>query len=86
MKNSNYNYSGWKLNGFLALFINLALVGLAVWLFIELVERDEFNGIFFAGVWVAVIAAIIMACGYKMLEPNEARVLLFFGNYRGTIL
>ena len=38
----------------------------------------------FAGVWVAVIAAIIMACGYKMLEPNEARVLLFFGNYRGT--
>ena len=84
MKNSNYNYSGWKLNGFLALFINLALVGLAVWLFIELVERDEFNGIFFAGVWVAVIAAIIMACGYKMLEPNEARVLLFFGNYRGT--
>ena len=84
MKNSNYNYSGWKLNGFLALFINLALVGLAVWLFIELFERDEFNGLIFAGVWVAVIAAIIMACGYKMLEPNEARVLLFFGNYRGT--
>ena len=84
MKNGNYTYNGWKLNGFVALIINLALVGVAIWLFVELVNRDEFNGLFFAGVWVAVIAAIIMACGYKMLEPNEARVLLFFGNYRGT--
>ena len=84
MKNKNYTYSGWKMNGFLALLINLILVGLSVWLFIELVERDEFNGLIFTGIWVAVIAAIIMACGYKMLEPNEARVLLFFGNYRGT--
>lgn len=84
MANENYTYSGWKMNGFLALLINLSLVGLAVWLFVELFNRDEFNGLLFAGVWVAVIAAIIMACGYKMLEPNEARVLLFFGNYRGT--
>ena len=84
MKNENYTYSGWKMNGFLALLINLILVGLSVWLFIELVERDEFNGLIFTGIWVAVIAAIIMACGYTMLEPNEARVLLFFGNYRGT--
>ena len=84
MKNGNYTYNGWKLNGFLALIVNLGLVALAVWLFVELVNRDEFGGLLFAGVWVAVIAAIIMACGYKMLEPNEARVLLFFGNYRGT--
>ena len=84
MNNKNFTYSGWKLNGFLALLINLALVGVAIWLFVELVNREEFGGLLFAGVWVAVIAAIIMACGYKMLEPNEARVLLFFGNYRGT--
>ena len=84
MNNKNFTYSGWKLNGFLALIVNLGLVALAVWLFVELVNRDEFGGLLFAGVWVAVIAAIIMACGYKMLEPNEARVLLFFGNYRGT--
>ena len=84
MKNSNYTYDGWKMNGFLALVINLALVGVAVWLFVELINSDELNGLLFAGVGVAVIAAIIMACGYKMLEPNEARVLLFFGNYRGT--
>lgn len=84
MANGNYTYSGWKMNGFLAILINLALVGVAVWLFVELVNAEQNFGLLFAGVWVAVIAAIIMACGYKMLEPNEARVLLFFGNYRGT--
>ena len=33
---------------------------------------------------VCVLAAFIMLPGYKMLEPNESRVFLFFGNYRGT--
>lgn len=82
--NKNFTYSGWKINGFLALILNLAFVGVAIWQFISLVNAEDFNGWQFAGVWVAVIAAIIMACGYMMLEPNEARVLLFFGNYRGT--
>ena len=84
MNNKNFTYSGWKVNGFLALILNLAFVGVGVWLFVELMNAENFCGLLFAGVWVAVIAAIIMACGYMMLEPNEARVLLFFGNYRGT--
>ena len=84
MNNKNFTYSGWKINGFLALILNLAFVGVAIWQFISLVNAEDFNGWQFAGIWVAVIAAIIMACGYMMLEPNEARVLLFFGNYRGT--
>ena len=82
--NKNFTYSGWKVNGFIALILNLAFVGVAIWQFISLVNAEDFNGWQFAGIWVAVIAAIIMACGYMMLEPNEARVLLFFGNYRGT--
>ena len=82
--NKNFTYSGWKLNGFVALLLNLALVGVAVWLFVELMNAEDSFAWLFAGVWVVVIAAIIMACGYMMLEPNEARVLLFFGNYRGT--
>ena len=31
-----------------------------------------------------VVLSIIMACGFMMLEPNEARVLTFFGTYKGT--
>jgi hypothetical protein len=33
---------------------------------------------------VSLLGTIIMLLGYKMLEPNESRVFLFFGNYRGT--
>ena len=84
MKTNNYNYSGWKLNGFLALILNLAIVAGSVWLFVELFKHDDFCALLFVGSVVLLIAAIIMACGYLMLEPNEARVLLFFGNYRGT--
>ena len=47
-------------------------------------QLDDFCALLFVGSVVLLIAAIIMACGYLMLEPNEARVLLFFGNYRGT--
>ena len=84
MKTNNYNYSGWKLNGFLAVVLNLAIVAGSVWLFVELFKHDDFCALLFVGSVVLLIAAIIMACGYLMLEPNEARVLLFFGNYRGT--
>lgn len=84
MKNENYTYSGWKLNGFLALLLNLLVLAGSVWNFVLLGNAEEFEPIFLITAIVLLIGAIIMACGYIMLEPNEARVLLFFGNYRGT--
>ena len=33
---------------------------------------------------VLLIVSIVLMCGFLMLEPNEARVLTFFGKYRGT--
>lgn len=82
--NKNFTYSGWKLNGFLALLINLLLVGAAIAFFVAFISYETCEAFNFIAMWVAIIAAIIMACGFMMLEPNEARVLLFFGNYRGT--
>lgn len=84
MKNANYVYKGWKMNGFLALLLNLLVLACAVWNFVLLGKSDEFNGWFLAVALSCVFLAVIMACGFIMLEPNEARVLLFFGNYRGT--
>ncbi len=34
---------------------------------------------------VSFIAAIIISCGFKVLKPNEALVLTFFGKYVGTL-
>ena len=35
---------------------------------------------------VLMITTIVFMCGFIKLEPNEARVLLFFGEYRGNFL
>jgi regulator of protease activity HflC (stomatin/prohibitin superfamily) len=37
-----------------------------------------------AGV-LLVVAAFVLAPGFFTLQPNEARVLVLFGNYRGTV-
>lgn len=77
-----YAFSGMTLNGFLMLFVSLFLtfgsIGIGIWAGIEEV---------FAMVWLAVIVFIVSCFlwgGFLMLEPNEARVLLFFGKYKGT--
>src|SRR5947209_8653286 len=36
------------------------------------------------GVFV-VIAAILSFCGHFTLQPNEARLLILFGEYKGTV-
>ena len=80
----NYSYSGWKLNGFVALLINLVLWGSLAYLCYALANSliSEVFGVV-AMIVVAVVAALMIP-GFVMLEPNESRVLLFFGNYRGT--
>ena len=80
----NYTYSGWKLNGFLVLLLQLALAATAGYLFyLAAIAEQSFVLPFVAGI-VAIVAVVLMFAGYIMLEPNESRVLLFFGNYRGT--
>ncbi len=80
----NYTYSGWKMNGFLGLFVNLAVLAGSVYSFVLLAQSEEFIVWFLLGGIFLFIASIIIACGFMMLEPNEARVLLFFGTYKGT--
>lgn len=80
----NYTYSGWKLNGFLALIVDLLFVGLAVFAIVRLANAPEMDYLALTLLIVSILCALIMLGGYIMLEPNESRVLLFFGNYRGT--
>ena len=81
----NFTYSGWRLNGFVALLINLVLWGaLAYLIYLLSVEAIGVGLGVTAIVVVVAILATLMLPGFMMLEPNESRVLLFFGNYRGT--
>jgi regulator of protease activity HflC (stomatin/prohibitin superfamily) len=35
--------------------------------------------------FVLLLLAVFVACGFFTLQPNEARVLILFGHYRGTV-
>ena len=80
----NYTYSGWKMNGFVGLLVLLLILAGSVYSFVLLDICYEFQPWLLVSGIVLIIAAIVFLCGFMMLEPNEARVLLFFGNYKGT--
>ena len=87
-QNQNKVYSGWKGNGFVALF--LVLVSFFGGIVLAGYGGSEFPAYYdVAAIVVGVLLAIIgffSFFGFVMLEPNEARVLLFFGNYRGNLI
>ncbi|MBR2351827.1 MAG: SPFH domain-containing protein [Alistipes sp.] len=87
-KNQNVVYSGWKMNGFVMLFIVLlSYVAGPVIAGYGGANFSEPYDVIAIGVGVVIFLwAIIASCGFIMLEPNEARVLLFFGKYRGNFL
>ena len=70
------------MNGFLMLFVNLLLtfgsIGIGIWMGIEEVYAVLVMAI------VLFIVSLFIWGGFLELEPNEARVLLFFGKYKGT--
>ncbi len=88
MENKNFEYKGWKINGFVALFILLALmagsIAMIVINIIGLEEETMQTGWMLAGGIVLFIFSLFLIGGFILLEPNEARVLTFFGKYRGS--
>jgi regulator of protease activity HflC (stomatin/prohibitin superfamily) len=86
MENKNFEYSGWKINGFVALFLIFLLLGGGIYLIVagangEAKTRDIMMIV--GGIVVAIFS--LVACGgFMLLEPNEARVLTFFGKYVGS--
>ncbi|MBR1834130.1 MAG: SPFH domain-containing protein [Bacteroidales bacterium] len=70
-------------NGFLHLFINLAMLIAIVPVTMLIVERNEGLGIVFC--IAACICYVLHLIGFMIIQPNIARVLIFFGKYRGTV-
>ena len=82
---NNYIYKGLKINGFVAVLIHLCFVA-AIVVSITWLDKsfDTTPTPAIVLLILSTLAVVLMMPGYKMLEPNEARVFLFFGNYRGT--
>lgn len=88
MEKKEKKFEGTVLNGFLMLFVNLVLtlgcLPLFVYSCILLDSGDGMGGWLMATSVIVFVLAIIFWCGFMMLEPNEARVITWFGKYSGT--
>lgn len=87
MNGKEFDYNGSAWNGFLMFFLNIAMYALSGWTFVEGImasDADESCAVWFVLSCILFIAAITASCGFSMLEPNEAKVMTFFGKYVGT--
>lgn len=80
MNTKEKTFKGLKMSGFLAIFFLVILLGLAI----GLLSLSEDWSIALAG--ICVIGIVIMRFGFMVIEPNNSRVLTFFGKYVGTIV
>ena len=84
-----FAFSGTALNGFLMLFVNLAIfilsvIGIVCGIIVLDAHYGDNGGWLLGGGILLLLINIICWCGFLMLEPNEARVLTWFGKYSGT--
>ena len=82
MENKEFNFKGFTMNGFAMLFATLLMLVASGFLLYYGIEYE--NGWKIAAGAVLLLVAIACCCGFMMVEPNEARVMMFFGKYHGT--
>ena len=75
-----FTYKGICLNGFLALLMAIVVFAAAVFCFIK---ADKVSSFAILGAFIMALFALILN-GFIKQEPNEAKVLVFFGKYSGT--
>ena len=84
-------FSGMKLNGIMMLVFNFLFLIAVIALFTFGVTKVDKNPNSVLGIVCIILASIgfiknlIFWVGFMQIEPNEARVLVFFGKYHGTV-
>ncbi|MDE7402613.1 MAG: SPFH domain-containing protein [Muribaculaceae bacterium] len=78
-----YEYQGLTINGFLMIFFTFILIPAAM-ICAFTIGGEEHLGISL-GIGLPLIVIFVLGCvGYFTQEPNVARVMIFFGKYKGT--
>jgi len=83
----------WHVNGFLALLLALASIVGSVVLFVNAGSETsgfpgaepEVNGWFIVGGIVLILVFIVLLTSLTIVQPNQAKIITFFGRYKGTI-
>ena len=82
MENKEFAFKGMTVNGIMMMIVVILAFLLSAYLGVMAIA--SFNFWLFAIAVPLFILAVIGACGFIQLEPGEARVIMFFGKYRGT--
>ena len=81
MENKEINFVGMSINGFVMLLVFFVLLAISICLFVMGIDTSVALSV--TGSVLFVLDLILLA-GFVQIEPNEARVMMFFGKYKGT--
>ena len=70
-----------KLNGYLGILVAVILIGLATWILVF----TDYSVLMLAAAVVLALVGIVALTGLTIVQPNEAKVVTFFGTYVGVI-
>ncbi|MFA6676719.1 MAG: SPFH domain-containing protein [Bacteroidales bacterium] len=83
MNTEEIKFKGFRANGFLMLFILLIMIIAEIFMIRGL--SSEKLGALFTGLAIVIpIIILFYLAGFFVIQPNEARVMIFFGKYKGT--
>ncbi len=78
-----YEYKGLCINGFLMIFFTFILI--PALMVLAIISGGEDNPGISVGLTLPLFIIFVLGCvGYFTQEPNVARVMIFFGKYKGT--
>lgn len=80
MKAQEKTFEGIRLSGFLAILFILVILGASIFMFTLKQPWSIVLGI------IGALCAIFMCYGLIIIQPNNSRVMTFFGKYVGTII
>ncbi len=89
MKTQEEKFSGLKASGIAMLLLNILLLFATIYTFVVTVSSPDFDNtlrvLAIIGLALIFVFINIFWGGLMLIEPNEAVVMLFFGEYKGTV-
>ncbi len=82
MNTQEKEFKGFRLSGFFMILIQIIIIAAMIFVGYRF-ENNE--GLVIALEMVLFTILIFSLIGFVMIEPNEARVMIFFGKYKGTL-
>lgn len=71
-------------NGFLHLFVNLAILIGSIALMVNSINSEN-DGMIALSLFLLCVVYLLHCIGFTIIQPNQSRVLTFFGKYSGTV-